>query len=42
MKIKDIDYALVEGTRPEVYSAMKYWGKKPNLSTHLGIRMHTK
>lgn len=30
MKIKDIDYALVEGTRPEVYSAMKYWGKKPH------------
>ena len=27
---RDIDYALVEETRPEVYAAMKYWGKKPH------------
>lgn len=27
---KDIDYALVESTRPPVYTAMKYWGKKPH------------
>ena len=27
---KDIDYALVETTRPPIYTAMKYWGKKPH------------
>lgn len=27
---KNIDYALVEETRPPVYTAMKYWGKKPH------------
>lgn len=26
----DINYALVEETRPPVYTAMKYWGKKPH------------
>lgn len=26
----DINYALVEGTRPPIYKAMKYWGKKPH------------
>lgn len=26
----DINYALVEGTRPPLYKAMKYWGKKPH------------
>lgn len=25
-----IDYALVEDTRPPMYKAMKYWGKKPH------------
>ena len=25
-----INYALVEGVRPPMYSAMKYWGRKPN------------
>jgi DNA modification methylase len=30
MDNKDIDYALVEETRPEAYTAMKYWGKKPH------------
>lgn len=29
-KIKDINYALVESTRPPIYQAMKYWGKKPH------------
>lgn len=29
-KLKHINYALVEGVRPPVYSAMKYWGKKPH------------
>ncbi len=28
--MKDIDFALVEGTRPPLYTAMKYWGKKPH------------
>lgn len=28
--IKDLDHASVEGTRPAVYTAMKYWGKKPH------------
>ena len=27
---KDINFALVEETRPEAYTAMKYWGKKPH------------
>lgn len=27
---KDIDYALVEKTRPPLYTCMKYWGKKPH------------
>ena len=25
-----INYALVEGTRPPMYKAMKYWGRKPH------------
>ena len=25
----DINHALVEDTRPPIYKAMKYWGKKP-------------
>ncbi len=29
-KRKHIDYALVEAVRPPIYSAMKYWGKKPH------------
>tara|TARA_Y100000034_G_C6894781_1_gene412336 strand:- start:166 stop:2607 length:2442 start_codon:yes stop_codon:yes gene_type:complete len=28
--IKEINYALVEETRPPIYTAMKYWGKKPH------------
>lgn len=27
---RDINYAIVEKTRPPVYTAMKYWGKKPH------------
>jgi 16S rRNA G966 N2-methylase RsmD len=27
---KDINYALVEEKRPPIYTAMKYWGKKPH------------
>lgn len=27
---KDIDFALFEKSRPPMYTAMKYWGKKPN------------
>jgi len=26
----DINYPLVEETRPQMYRAMKYWGKKPH------------
>ncbi len=26
----DIDFALVESKRPPIYTAMKYWGKKPH------------
>lgn len=28
--MKDIEYALVEAKRPPMYTAMKYWGKKPH------------
>jgi 16S rRNA G966 N2-methylase RsmD/SAM-dependent methyltransferase len=28
--INHINYALVEGTRPAMYRAIKYWGKKPH------------
>ncbi len=30
MNSKEINYAIVEKTRPPVYTAMKYWGKKPH------------
>ncbi|MDG6364112.1 DNA methyltransferase [Glaesserella parasuis] len=30
MKFKDINHASVEMTRPPIYTAMKYWGKKPH------------
>lgn len=26
----EIDFALVEDKRPPIYTAMKYWGKKPH------------
>ncbi|CCY08306.1 adenine-specific DNA methylase containing a Zn-ribbon-like protein [Coprobacillus sp. CAG:698] len=28
--VKDINHALVESTRPPLYTNMKYWGKKPH------------
>ncbi len=28
--MKDINFALVEGVRPPIYKAVKYWGKKPH------------
>lgn len=28
--VEDINYALVEDVRPPIYTAMKYWGKKPH------------
>ncbi|MHB1664804.1 MAG: DNA methyltransferase [bacterium] len=28
--MEDINYALVEECRPPIYTAMKYWGKKPH------------
>jgi DNA modification methylase len=27
---EELNYALVEDTRPPIYTAMKYWGKKPH------------
>ncbi|MDR0485100.1 MAG: hypothetical protein LBH29_00055 [Elusimicrobiota bacterium] len=30
MPNKEINYALVEEVRPPIYTAMKYWGKKPH------------
>lgn len=30
MSKRDINHALVERTRPPIYTAMKYWGKKPH------------
>ena len=31
MKVeKHLNYALVEDSRPPMYTAMKYWGKKPH------------
>ena len=29
-KNKDINYAIVETTRPPIYTCLKYWGKKPH------------
>jgi len=29
-QLKEVNYALVETTRPPMYTAMKYWGKKPH------------
>lgn len=28
--MKDLNHALVEATRPPIYTSMKYWGKKPH------------
>jgi hypothetical protein len=33
--LENINYALVEKTRPMMYKAMKYWGKNP--VTFLGL-----
>ncbi len=30
VETEEIDFALVEDTRPPIYTAMKYWGKKPH------------
>lgn len=30
IKREELNYALVEDTRPPIYTAMKYWGKKPH------------
>jgi tRNA G10 N-methylase Trm11 len=37
----DIDYALLEVTRPPIYTAMKYWGKKPHNIWSEYIRNYT-
>jgi DNA modification methylase len=36
-KMLDIDYAIVELTRPPIYTCMKYWGKKPHNVWHAYI-----
>ena len=28
--MEELNYALVEDKRPPIYTAMKYWGKKPH------------
>lgn len=38
---KDINFALVEETRPPIYTAMKYWGKKPHNIWHDYIKNYT-
>jgi 16S rRNA G966 N2-methylase RsmD len=37
----DINFALVEETRPPIYTAMKYWGKKPHNIWHEYIKNYT-
>lgn len=37
----DINYALVEEKRPPIYTAMKYWGKKPHNIWHEYISRYT-
>lgn len=39
--MKDINFALVEETRPPIYRAMKYWGKKPHNIWHEYIKNFT-
>ncbi|QLY40197.1 hypothetical protein HF295_04690 [Hujiaoplasma nucleasis] len=39
--MKNINYALVEDTRPPLYTAMKYWGKKPHNIWHEYIKNYT-
>lgn len=39
--MEDINYASVEETRPPLYTAMKYWGKKPHNIWHNFIENYT-
>jgi hypothetical protein len=32
VKREELNYVLVEDTRPPIYTAMKYWGKKNTIS----------
>lgn len=41
LKNTDINYALVEENRPPLYTAMKYWGKKPHNIWHKYIDNYT-
>lgn len=41
MTKKDINFALVEETRPPIYTAMKYWGKKPHNIWYEYIKNYT-
>jgi len=38
--VSDINFALVEGNRPPLYTAMKYWGKKPHNIWHEWIKVY--
>ena len=40
--MKDINYPLVETKRPPIYTAMKYFGKKPHNIWGAYIRNYTK
>lgn len=40
--MKHINYALVESTRPMMYKALKYWGKKPHNIFRKYIENYTK
>ncbi|MBJ59014.1 MAG: hypothetical protein CMP64_00255 [Flavobacteriales bacterium] len=40
-KKKEIDFALVEATRPPIYTALKYWGKKPHNIWNTYIQNYT-
>ncbi len=40
--MKDINYALVEDIRPPMYTAMKYWGKKPHNIWNEYIKTYTR
>ena len=37
----DINFSIPEETRPSIYSAMKYWGKKPHqIPEKVSILLH--
>lgn len=40
--VSDINFALVESSRPPLYTAMKYWGKKPHNIWYEWIKVYGK